>query len=165
MIIFSLATTIGVMRLSRFAVVSLAAVMLAGCSGGHQTSIRASQTNGGGLRADVAAARAALGNGSGILAPFRPLRLGRRSCAIPRGGMKVEFLRGLCETRVLRRPGERVVIFSESWNARDFRGSGQEFQQPGSRRRLQTSWFVTVTATGKVRRVRIRGDFAPQFVR
>jgi hypothetical protein len=77
----------------------------------------------------------------------------------------VKLLRGTCETRVLHRAGERLVIFSESWSARDFRGSGgKRFRQAGARRRLQTSWLVTVTPSGKVRRVRIRGDFAPQFV-
>jgi hypothetical protein len=155
------------MRLSRVAALCLATVMLAGCfgSGRHQATARASKTKVAALRADLAAARAALGNGSGILAPFSPARLGRTSCPIPRGGMKVAFLRGICETRVLRRAGERLVIFSESWNARDFGCScGKRFRQPRSRRRLQTSWLVTVTASRQVRHVRVHGDFAPQFV-
>jgi hypothetical protein len=155
------------MTLARVAVLFLVAVLSAGCFGssGHRTSIRTSKPSPVAIRFDLAAARAALANGSGILAPFRPARLGRYSCTIPRGGFAVKLLRGTCETRVLHRAGERLVIFSERWSARDFRGSGgKRFRQAGSRRRLQTSWLVTVTLSGRVRQVRISGDFAPQFV-
>ena len=123
----------------------------------HLSSVFASEP----MRADLAAARAALASGSGILVPFRPARLGPKSCKIARGG---KLLPGECETRVLHRGVERLVIFSESWNARAFRGGGPAFRKPGARRRLQTSWLVLVAPSGKVRHVTIRGDFPPQLV-
>jgi hypothetical protein len=158
------------MTVARIAALVLAAVTLAGClgSGGPEATLSTPRANSGATRADLAAARAALANGSGIFAPFRPARVGRRSCAIPEGGppgLKEKAVPGKCETRVLRRAGLRLVIFSESWSARDFRGSGgSKFRKPGSRHRLTTSWLVTVAPSGEVRHVRARGDFPPQLV-
>jgi hypothetical protein len=119
----------------------------------------------GRVRADLAAVRAALANGSGVLEPFRPARLGRRSCTLSRGGVAdTHRVRAMCDVRVLHRGSERVVVLSESWSARDFRGTGERFRRPGARKRLQTSWLLTVTRGGGVRHVTIRGDFPPQLV-
>ena len=69
------------MTLARVAVPLLVAVVSAGCFGSARprTSIGATKANPAAIRADLAAARAALANGSGILVPFRPARLGRYS--------------------------------------------------------------------------------------
>jgi hypothetical protein len=154
----------------RFAVVPLAAVAVgvAGCSGSGGGKVNpgpntAVSTSVGG---DLVAVRAAV-NGSGILAAFRPPRLGRRSCTIQRGGLVkagTHLIRGVCETRVLRRGRSRVVILSESWNAHDFGGSGGPFRRPGSRRHLRASWFLTVKPSGKISHGAVRGDFPPQLV-
>jgi hypothetical protein len=112
--------------------------------------------------ADLAAVRVAV-RSSGIFVPFRPARLGVRGCRIPRGGPSVKVLPGTCVTRVVRRTRERVVILSESWDARDFRGSGARFLKP-SGHRLKTTWRVAVTPAGEIRDVRIFGNFPPQLV-
>jgi hypothetical protein len=159
------------MTVARIAALVLATVTLAGClgSGGPEPTLSTPRANSGATRADLAAAHAALTNGSRIYAPFRPARVvGWRSCAIPEGGppgLKEKAVPGRCETRVVRRAGFRLVIFSESWRARDFRGSGgSRFRKPGSRHRLTTSWLVAVAPSGEVRHVRVRGDFPPQLV-
>jgi hypothetical protein len=119
---------------------------------------------------DLAAVRVAV-NGSGILVPFRPARIGRKSCAIQRGGPAVpagtHLIRGSCETRVLRRAGFRVVVLRESWSARDFAGNGgRPFRPPDPRRRrLSTTWLLNVAPSGKVVGRRLRGDLPPQLVR
>jgi hypothetical protein len=115
-------------------------------------------------QARLALVRVALASGSGILVPFRPARVGRKRCLIPRGGPTLTFVRGKCDTRVVHRRGEDVVIFSESWNAHDFSGRGERFRPPGSRLRLQTSWLITVTTAGRIGVTTIRGDFPPQLV-
>jgi hypothetical protein len=115
-------------------------------------------------QAKLALIRSVLATRSGILAPFRPPRLGRKRCLIARGGPTEKLVPGDCQTRLIRRARERLVIFTESWSAREFRGSGARFRQPDSRPRLQTSWLITVTADGKVGRTTIRGDFPPQLV-
>jgi hypothetical protein len=153
--------------LGRVAVLAVAAMASAGCFGsnGHHGGVGGTTTHQGQARADLAVIRAALANGSGVLAPFRPARLGRRSCTIPRGGIAdTRLVHAVCEARVLRKRSEQVVVLSENWNARDFRGSGERFRRPGSQQRLQTSWLLTLTRGGTVRRVTIRGDFPPQFV-
>jgi hypothetical protein len=155
---------------SRILVVVIAAASLAaaGCSssGAHKSSAPAKASASRRERGDLAAVRAAV-YGSGILVPFRPAHLGRKSCTIERGGIVkagTHLIRGVCETRVLRRGRSRVVILSESWSARDFAGSGGRFRQPGSRRRLRTSWFLIVKPSGEIPRGTVRGDFPPQLV-
>src|SRR6266481_5487029 len=134
----------------------------AGCSSTHTTSPPSRTTTSAARRGDLAAVRAAV-NDSGILLPFRPAHIGRRSCVIPRGGLAMAGthpIRGVCETRVLRRPGSRVVTLRENWSAPDFVDSGgQQFRQPDPRRkRLNTTWLLTVSPSGKVLAGRLRGD-------
>jgi len=143
--------------------IALASTSLAGChGGGSDGSVRRSETSSRQVRADREAVRIAIGS-SGILTPFRPARLGTRSCTIPRGGPVTRLLHGTCETRVLRRHEERVVLLTESWDARDFAGSGERFRKP-SGPRSKTTWVFHVTRSGHIRGVRVSGNFPPQLV-
>jgi hypothetical protein len=147
--------------------VALVVATLTGCSHSDaRHSVAPRPANSPTSRADRAAVTAAA-DASGILTPFRPSRLGTFSCALPILGppaLKHRVVHGTCETRVLRGAGGRRVIFRESWNARDFRGSGDRFRQPGSRSRLTTSWRIDVAPSGRVRHATVSGDFPPQLV-
>jgi hypothetical protein len=156
----------------RLAFASLGAVLVAGAgyagSSAHGRSRPSTITTPAAVEADLAAVRAAV-DGSGILVPFRPARIGRRSCVIPRGGLAIaraHLIRGVCETHVRRRAGLRIVILQESWRARDSAGSGgRPFRQPDPRRRrLNTTWLLTVSPSGNVLAGRLRGDLPPQLV-
>jgi hypothetical protein len=116
---------------------------------------------------DLTAVRVAL-SGSGIFTPFRPVRVGRWNCNIPRGGLAkagADLIHGVCETPVIGRAGGWLALLSESWNARDFVGhGGRSFREPGLRRRLTTSWVLAISSSGTIRRATISGDFPPQLV-
>lgn len=147
--------------------VPLLAIALAlasvGCQrGGDSDPTRRSESALRQTRADLEAVRIAIGS-SGILIPFRPARLGTRGCRISRGGPVAQLLHGTCLTRVLRRRNDRVVLLTESWQTRDFAGSGERFRDP-ARARSTTTWSFVVTRSGHVRRATVRGNFPPQLV-
>jgi hypothetical protein len=142
--------------------IAVASAGVAGCQHDGADSARHSQTPSAESRADREAVRIAIGS-SGILTPFRPARLGTRSCRIARGGPVTQLLHGTCRARVRRRHADRVVLLTESWNKRDFAGSGERFRNP-SGARSKTTWTFVVARSGHVRRVTISGNFPPQLV-
>ena len=100
------------------------------------------------------------GQASGITALF-PTRPDSDTCKIPRGGPAVVLIPGTCTASV--RPagnGQATVTFVESWDARDFPGSGDG--------RLRHTSEVTVSEQvlggDKVIRSRSYGDPPLQWV-
>jgi hypothetical protein len=108
------------------------------------------------------AVHSSAGQASGIVALF-PTKPDSDTCKIPRGGPSPgALIPGTCTTSV--RPagnGEATVTFVESWDARDFSGSGHGL--------LSHTWEMTVSehllGGDKVIRNRSYGDFPPQWVR
>lgn len=144
----------------------LAVVLAAGCAGSSSDDIH--ERARAGSPEDVAAIRAALGPSGRILTPFRPGGLGRKSCAITRGGppaFRPMRIAARCATVVSRVDDWILVSFRQTWAAKDFRGSGGRFRRRGSRRRLSTTWRVTLSHALEVVRVDVIGDLPPQLVR
>src|SRR5438132_4610494 len=117
------------------AVLGVVALLASGCFGSNTPS-----------RADVRAARRALQ--AIVPSDLKPAMIGTKHCTLVAG--LAHRVAATCETSVRRENGKRVVKFTESWQARDFRASGGSFRQPGTRKRLQTSWQVTVSDAGTV---------------
>jgi len=93
---------------------------------------------------------------------FFPQHPGRTPCNVPEGGPTHRSIKGVCVTRVSRRPGysgQTLLVFTETW-------PWQAFHYGGRPRRPQThTWQFVVLPSGKVALVTQSGDFPPQYVR
>src|SRR5215475_4558196 len=134
----------GLWLLTRVALIAVVAVVAAGCSHAHNAAPLPTPTLSTPSSHDLAAVQAAV-KSSGIFTAFRPVRLGRRSCMIPAGGLVPRLIHGVCETLLDRRDGRLLVTLSETWHASDFRGSGgptSKFHPADGHRHLSTSWLL-----------------------